>query len=558
MKKMLLFSGALLLSAAGFSQVIVSVEEPAAIYGTYANTYSSDNNWGADLENPANAVMDTVVLANDSLACSAIVNNLSGKIALIYRGNCEYGAKALAAQNAGAVGVIIVNNVAGAPVGMLGGASGASVTIPVVMISQADGAIIHDQLATDVVVAYLGVKQGHFADDLAFTIRDVLRADANGMPAQLAQNASEFTTTLGAWVFNDGTNNQTGISLNVTVNNGAELYNETSTAFSLLSGDSAFISMPDFSLASYPMGAYTITYALNYGGAEGYAADNTVITDFHINDSIFSLCRLDAQGKPVTTVGTQPASNNGSYSSCVAFSNANASRIGIEGVYFSAAINAPDSLMGQEVLINAIRWDDPFTDLNDPNFGFSSLTEIATTSYYYTDNANNTAKYKAFEDPFVLEDGQRYLFCVQTFDTRIFFGYDENSNYDQNVDDDLQAFHPIESNGDFRALGFTGGSVPAIALKIFDADELSINENMIETSSFPNPAKDIVTVKVNASGNAQLVVTDLSGRQVASQSVSIANGQFTANVSEFKAGTYVFSLSYDNGTSSQFKVVVTK
>src|SRR3989344_3551987 len=43
-----------------------------------------------------------------------------------------------------------------------------------------------------------------------------------------------------------------------------------------------------------------------------------------------------------------------------------------------------------------------------------------------------------------------------------------------------------------------------------------------------------------------------------SSDVTIVNGQFKANVDGFKAGTYIFSLDYSNGTKSQFKVVVSK
>ena len=56
-----------------------------------------------------------VVLANDNsasptLACEPLVNNVSGKIALIDRGGCAFTTKALNAQAAGAKGVIVANN----------------------------------------------------------------------------------------------------------------------------------------------------------------------------------------------------------------------------------------------------------------------------------------------------------------------------------------------------------------------------------------------------------------------------------------------------------------
>ncbi len=71
------------------------------------------------------SVTANVILANDGSgvatdACSAILNNVTGKIVLIDRGTCNYINKAQAAQTAGAAGVIIANNVAGAPPAMTG------------------------------------------------------------------------------------------------------------------------------------------------------------------------------------------------------------------------------------------------------------------------------------------------------------------------------------------------------------------------------------------------------------------------------------------------------
>ena len=74
-------------------------------------------------------------------ACQTIINpsELDGKIAVIRRGTCEFGFKILAAENAGAIAVIMINNEAGGPITMGAGADGGSVTIPSIMISQTDG-----------------------------------------------------------------------------------------------------------------------------------------------------------------------------------------------------------------------------------------------------------------------------------------------------------------------------------------------------------------------------------------------------------------------------------
>lgn len=75
--------------------------------------------------------------------CEPLINReeVAGKIALIDRGACSFTQKSLNAQNAGAIGVIIVNNTEEDGVVTPGGSSSA-INIPVVGISQADGVLI--------------------------------------------------------------------------------------------------------------------------------------------------------------------------------------------------------------------------------------------------------------------------------------------------------------------------------------------------------------------------------------------------------------------------------
>ncbi|TLZ60244.1 MAG: metalloprotease [Methanobacteriota archaeon] len=63
--------------------------------------------------------------------------NPSGKIALMDRGSCTFVAKIKRAQDAGAATVVMVNNVAGPPIGM--GGADPSIVIPSVMVSLDDG-----------------------------------------------------------------------------------------------------------------------------------------------------------------------------------------------------------------------------------------------------------------------------------------------------------------------------------------------------------------------------------------------------------------------------------
>ena len=79
--------------------------------------------------------------------CVPLIGFTPGRIAIIDRGNCEFGLKALNAENAGASAVAIANNTGGTVLALMGGGDdGGAVTIPVVALTQNDGATIRAEL----------------------------------------------------------------------------------------------------------------------------------------------------------------------------------------------------------------------------------------------------------------------------------------------------------------------------------------------------------------------------------------------------------------------------
>ncbi len=98
-----------------------------------------------------------VVVVDDGVgtttdACEAVINDLTGNIALIDRGDCTFVLKITNAQNAGAIGVIIANNVGTSIFTMADDGNGATVTIPSVFIGQGDGIAIKNDLSLPVTV----------------------------------------------------------------------------------------------------------------------------------------------------------------------------------------------------------------------------------------------------------------------------------------------------------------------------------------------------------------------------------------------------------------------
>ncbi len=94
----------LFLSSFIFCQSTLQVENVGNIYAIGAL-------FGPNVQTPITAeIVEVNDGADSSDGCSPSVNDLSGKIVLISRGNCDFVAKALNAQAAGAVAVIICNN----------------------------------------------------------------------------------------------------------------------------------------------------------------------------------------------------------------------------------------------------------------------------------------------------------------------------------------------------------------------------------------------------------------------------------------------------------------
>ncbi len=96
----------------------------------------------------------SVIAAQPPLACGPLANPgaVNGNFALVDRGDCPFVDKAFNAQQAGAQGVFIANNVAG---GFIPGGTAPDIAIPVVGISQADGAALRGFLSSGSVTATL-------------------------------------------------------------------------------------------------------------------------------------------------------------------------------------------------------------------------------------------------------------------------------------------------------------------------------------------------------------------------------------------------------------------
>lgn len=211
----------------------VTINSPTGLAGNYA--CFPNLSFGSAITTP---ITSNVVLVADgtttpTLGCNGLTNAaaLNGKIALIRRGSCTFAAKISNAQTAGAIAVIIMNNVPG-PAAAIGGTD-TSVTIPSVMISQEDGNLLETALSTGIVNATLnpssaGLLTGNIVPGIQHINKITIRNNAGVSEVLVAvadsyygpANATTYmgSDTYGLYKSNNGGVTWTQLSLPLTSN----------------------------------------------------------------------------------------------------------------------------------------------------------------------------------------------------------------------------------------------------------------------------------------------------------------------------------------------------
>ena len=151
----------------------------------------------------ADGLTGTIELTNDGSAyptcgCNPLIGFTPGNIALIDRGplsppapaSCQFGIKALHAQQAGAIGVIIADHTVQALTNMAPGQWGRQVTIPAMFIGKTDGDTIRVTLP----------QSG------TFEVVDVRGMHADGYPLLYTPAVLELGSTISHYVVEAGPN----------------------------------------------------------------------------------------------------------------------------------------------------------------------------------------------------------------------------------------------------------------------------------------------------------------------------------------------------------------
>lgn len=134
------------------------VNSPPAIAGSYPagtasfgpQTYNLTRNVVLVNDGSGTVTNDGCCNDNNTPCSNPIWPGITGvnpkPIAILYRGQCEFGTKVVNAQNAGAGGAIIINNQSNDPMNMGPGANGGSATIPALSLGLANGNLLVSNL----------------------------------------------------------------------------------------------------------------------------------------------------------------------------------------------------------------------------------------------------------------------------------------------------------------------------------------------------------------------------------------------------------------------------
>ncbi len=226
-------------------------------------------------------VSGDVVIVKDSagntLGCN-ITNDLTGKIAWIDRGTCFFSDKVLNAQNRGAIGVIVANNVNGILTMGGSGTSPALVKIPSVLISKSDADLLRPYIGAGLKVSIYDPSSSSCATKLDGDFDNTITAHeyTHGISIRLTGGPQNSSCLENAEQMGEGWSDF--MSLAVTVKNG------------------------DAGATARGEGPYVVREGRNAVGIRQYPYSTDMAVDPHTYDDIILTPEVHDLGETWTTV----------------------------------------------------------------------------------------------------------------------------------------------------------------------------------------------------------------------------------------------------------------
>lgn len=603
------------------------VVSPTNLQGSRRFTFAggASQPWGGDLSTP---VINTQVIQaigsaggnTDSLVCSGTANgtagipSLTGKVAILYRGSCNFSEKALNAQNGGAVACIIINNIPGNPVAMGAGTAAASVTIPVFMLSDVDGQALLDAVRNGIDTRVTLTKWGSGeANDIALIPKFNATFHAGAIPRKqlVASNGNprQYRMYSGDVVANFGTDSAKNMVLT------REVYWKAigSPTATLLNSDTArlsFLAPIDsvdlinnrrfYNPHATTNGIFTLRNRLRSPLPDSDSIDNVNESNVYVTDSIYSKSLWDNDNsRPAYTGGFRLNSGN-PFTWGPLFYTAVGNDYPSK-MQFTLATNAGESLIGENATVTAFRFNDGANgNPKDGIFqdGELSLVAVGFKQFGPTDTASFTHHIVPFESPQAgtpmerLADNSTYWYGVSPSAGFIFVGANSDENpfmrgfISQKVDSTeyyapqfLGAATVIPgggvSNADFRMIPFVAtnsfdsasvdqtSGTPAMALHVSASSPISVNNTHLSVIKsfevFPNPAQNDLNIRWTASeqfGQASITIFNGVGQPVSIYKTRDLSGDLKVSLAHLANGSYWVVFASEKGIDTrQIKIV---
>ena len=337
--------------------------------------------------------------------------------------------------------------------------------------------------------------------------------------------------TFGALVNNNGASNQASVALKATATGG---YDQTGTSISLNTSatDSVAITSPYIPTGT---GVKTINLTTVISGTDSAPANNTVAIGMELTTQEYS------RDNGVSTGSIGNTSNNTGQPLKIG----NIMDIFNDWITTGAVVRLNTQAAGAA---GAEYWVEVFK-FDGTDYVYEAESERKTiagtaatwSSLKWIDGVNlvNGKLNLTAGDDILL------LACHNGGASDVRFGLAQNT-YEGSV---------LGFSGDGSAFQLT--SPGSVMVRLTDDPILNVNE-INEVSNFtvsPNPANDVINVKLNKADDAVITISDLAGKVV---STTTANGISTSvSTASLNSGVYLVNVTIGNSTSTQ-KVVIKK
>lgn len=532
--------------------------------------YASGADWGDTLTQTVSAPLvwafgkNADGIITDSLLCDSnlVETDLTGKIALIRRGVCNFTLKAWNAQQAGAVGVIIVNHTynadGGGLVNMAGGINAALTHIPSIFITRDDG---------DQILAKLDAGEPVTA---TFTVR------AFGGP----RTAYSYHTPLPAvkpmedigvtFLNTDAVNTIPSVTINAEIT--APGGSTTTLSQALNSVAPLSVNNVKFDDAYTPtaIGTYTVKFTNSLTPDE-------IEQSFVITDYTFAMDNGDII--PNTNGTIEPDSANFVNVYGFQYDMGNVYRTGptaVMATHMSFMISNPDELYQGDP--NADRFDivlynaDPdgngmtpypaaLANYNGLNENGGPLIPVTATEYLITpDDQGFEFITVEFPSPVTLAANKMYLIMVQYNGLEAGTGIPPKYAFGGN-DRPAGEVGTMIFTDSLRTDGWGSNYNGIIRLHLdgFASSTSNVLDDYKLTLS-PNPTSNSINLQLaldNTAVEVEARILDFTGRLVSSRTLNnVQKGRFDFDVSKLPNGTYFMSVSTPEGFRSKKFVVM--